>query len=281
MKFHITRKHLFFICLLNITVSSCSYYKIYTTPEDVIQLPSDKRIWYERGAYEKAKLISLNLDNQIERIEKTHYRPFKQPIVIYVFSNQESFEQYALVDKAGGEAHSNKILVSPKKANTDLRLPGIVGHELSHYHIFGYLGIYKSRITPRWFLEGLAVWVSDGAGSEKVSRHDAIKEILSGNKFKPVTRHPILFGEKSQPSGMKPHMFYRQSAIFVEYLYKVNPVGFKVLLQGVEGGDLFKDIFKKAYGKEPNIIWDQFEKNIKHNQAFNFDLGDTAHPSAS
>jgi hypothetical protein len=272
-------KRLFFIFILSIATISFSYYKTYATPGGVIQLPGDNRIWYEVGAYEKAKLISLNLNMQIDKIEKTHNRPFKQPIKIYVFSNQESFEKYAFVGKAGGEAHGDKILISPKKVNTDIRLPGIVLHELSHFHLNGYLGIYKARITPRWFLEGLAVWVSDGTGAEKVSRGDAIKEILVGNELKPVTRHPIFFGEKSQPSGMKPHMFYRQSAIFVEYLYELSPGSFTILLQGIEDGESFENIFEKAYGKEPNIVWNQFVNSLKHNQAFNLDLGDAAHPS--
>lgn len=266
-------KRIFYVCILSIAINGCSYYKIYVTPDGVMQLPGDERIWYEEGAYQKANLISKNLDEQISKIEKTHYRSFKQPIKIYVFNKQESFEQYAVVKRAGGETHGDKILISPKKVNTDLRLPGIVMHELSHYHVFGYLGIYKSRITPRWFLEGLAVWVSDGTGAEKVSRGDAIKEILNGNSMKPVTRHPILFGEKSQPSGMKPHLFYRQSAIFVEYLLDVNPSGFRVLLQGIEEGNSFGDVFEKAYGKAPSKIWNQFENTLKANHASNLDWG--------
>jgi hypothetical protein len=267
--------------LLSVAISGCSNYKIFVTPEDVSHLPSDTRIWYEDGAYEKAKLISENLDIQVDKIEKAQYLPFKQPINIYVFSKQKSFEKYSIVGKAGAVTYGDKILISPKKANTDLRLPGMVLHELSHFHLFGYLGLYKSRITPRWFLEGLAVWVSDGAGAEKVSRDDAIKEILAGNKLNPVTRHPIFFGEKSKPSGMKPHMFYRQSALFVEYMHESSPGGFKILLQGIEDGDSFDNIFEKAYEKNPNIIWDLFVNSLKHNQAFNVDLGDATHPSAN
>jgi hypothetical protein len=80
---------------------------------------------------------------------------------------------------------------------------------------------------------------------------------------------------------MKPHMFYRQSALFVEYLQDSSSDGFKVLLQGVADGDSFDNTFKKAYGKEPNIVWNQYVDSLKHNQAFNYDLGDAAHPSTN
>lgn len=282
MKIYSISKNLTFICMLvSIVVSGCSNYKIFVTPDNVSQLPSDKRIWYEVGAYEKAKLISENLDIQIDKIEKAQYRAFKQPVNIYIFSKQESFEKYSIVGTAGAVTYGDKILISPKKANTDLRLPRIVLHELSHYHLNGYLGIYKARITPRWFLEGLAVLVSDGAGSENVSRDSAIREILNGKKIKPVTRHPIFFGEQSRPPKMKPHMFYRQSAIFVEYLRNLSPDGFKVLLHGIEDGESFEDIFVKAYRKDPNKIWDQYVDSLKHNHAFNLDLGDAARSSAN
>jgi hypothetical protein len=271
----------FFVIMLIVMVGGCAYHKVFVTPDDMVQFPGDERVWYEEGAYAKAKIIAGNLDEQINRIEKAQYRPFKQLIRIYVFSSLESFERYAVVSKSGGETHGNKILISPKKANTDSRLPGIVEHELSHYHMFGYLGVYKSRITPRWFLEGLAVWESGGAGAERVSREDAIEAILAGNTLKAVTRHPLLFGDKSQPSAMKPHMFYRQSALFVEYLHDLNPNNFKLLLLGVEDGDSFANLFETVYGKMPIIMWGQFVNTLKHNQASNQVLGDAVPVSVS
>jgi len=250
---------IFAACFL---LNGCSAYKIYITPAGVTQLPGDNRVWFEDGARDKAILISSILDERIDEITKKHYRPFRQPVIVYVFSRQETYENYALQPKSGGEAHGDKIIVSPKKANTGPRIPGLVAHELSHYHIFGYLDEYRSWIIPAWYLEGLAVWASNGVGAERVSRELAISEILAGRHLSPVTRRPVLFGEKSRPSEMQAHMFYRQSAIFVEYLHDMNPDHFRELLLGVEDSKDFKTVFEQAYKSPPEEVWLQFTKEI-------------------
>jgi hypothetical protein len=257
------------LALISIFVFGCSSSKLYQTPTGFIQLPTDSRVWYENGAREKAELISSVLDEKIKIIEESHYRPFKQEIRFYVFSSQDSYSKYSPQPKSGAESFGDKILISPKKKNTDSRIPGVVTHELSHYHLFGYLGLYQSRITPRWFIEGIAVWVSNGTGAEKAHKEDAIDKIIEGNHINPVTRHPLFFGENSHPPGMKTHMFYRQSALFVEYLNSLSSSNFKELIQGVEEGKSFSAVFEKAYGNKPATIWDQFTEDLAHNKSLN------------
>lgn len=252
------------IILFSFIIFGCGSYKMFKTPAELDPLSTDERVFFEPDAKYKAELISSLLDNQIKKIEETHYGSFKQPIRIYVFSRQNSFSKYAIQAKAGGETYGNKILISPKKENTVNRIPGVVLHELSHFHLFGYLGLYKSRITPRWFIEGLAVWVSNGVGAEKSSKEDAIAQIIEGNHINPVTRHPLFFGETSHPPGMKTHMFYRQSALFVEYLIRLNENRFRELIQGVERGESFGIVFENAYGSTPKNVWDQFSEELKH-----------------
>lgn len=263
------------LSIISLFIIGCSSSALFQTPTGVVPLSTDNRVWYEEGAKEKAELISSVLDEKIKIIEQSHYRPFKQKIKIYVFSSQDSYAKYSPQPKSGGETFGDKILISPKKQNTNSRIPGVITHELSHYHLFGYLGLYQSRITPRWFIEGIAVWVSGGVGAEKTSNDDAVKEILTGMHINPVTRHPLIFGETSHPSNMKTHMFYRQSALFVEYLYNFNSSKFKELVKGVENRESFSHVFKESYRNEPLIMWNKFVSGLEHNQHFHPTQKDT------
>jgi hypothetical protein len=252
---------------LSVALSGCRIYRIYKTPNDLSQLPGDGRVYYEEGAQGKALIVSSILDDAMTNIEGNQYRPFSVPVRIYVFSQQETFEKYAVHSKAGAETQgARRMLVSPKETNTDKRLPGLVTHELSHYHLYGYTGLHRGIVLPTWFVEGLAVWASGGGGAEMVSEKEATVEILRGNHINPVERRPSFFGRKSKPEEMKEHMFYRQSGLFVGYLHDTYPESFEKMLFGVEDGKNFGTLFQAVYMRSPAEVWDEYVKTLQHSE---------------
>jgi len=60
-----------------------------------------------------------------------------------------------------------------------LRLRGVLTHELSHVHLFGWRSSLFSA-PPSWFTEGLTVAVSDGGGAEGVSEVEAAEALRKG-----------------------------------------------------------------------------------------------------
>ena len=99
------------------------------------------------------------------------------------------------------------------------RIPTLTTHELSHLHLIQQIGATKYvRNIPSWFAKGLAVFVSNGGGAENVSEKDAARAILNGACFHPDSTGNILFPKTASSYHLKPHMFYRQSSMFVQYI---------------------------------------------------------------
>lgn len=253
----------FIIIIFAYSAGGCSVINYFKEPKGFHCYQSDSRIFYETGAEVKAKIIADHLNSLIEEIENKQYRPFTTKIRIYVFSELDNYQKHSLANGSAGDTFGNRyIILSPKKANTPERLPRILAHELSHLHLFGYTGVIKAINLPTWFKEGLAVWASEGAGAENVTEEEARQAILKGLKINPVY-FSIFGGEKSHPKNMSTHMFYRQSGMFVKYLYQSNKENFMKLLYLVqEKGDL-KYAINSAYNKSIELLWSDFLKSIK------------------
>jgi uncharacterized protein YjaZ len=152
-------------------------------------LNSDKRIHYENGSEDIAKLVKENMDTCIDEVVKNEYVPFSQlsAINVYIFNDYQRYARFS--NTKGGRASSseNDIYISPKIKNSVDALPSIIAHELSHIHLRQYVGSWKSVYgIPAWFKEGLAVTTSNGACAEGVSRNEAIVFILQGASPCPV-----------------------------------------------------------------------------------------------
>jgi len=238
-------------------LNSCSYYKVFKTPQEFIILQEDPRIFYENGAKEKALYLASFLDTQIKHIEKEQYLSFNKTLKIYIFNTQASYEKYAVYKNSGGETHGDrKIIISPKKENSLKRLKGLLTHELSHFHIYSYLGLTKGYFLPTWLLEGLAVKVSNGTGAEKVSQQSAINALLSNKQFD-ITKN------NSKPKNMKAHMFYRQSELFVQYLYTQDKQKFKRFLIGILNKKDIETTFKNIYKNSLHTYFKKFKIQLK------------------
>lgn len=248
-----------FIFSIFLLFQGCSLYKVFITPQNLIQLKEDKRIYYEHKAKDKALYIQTILDKQILHIENKQYLPLTKQPKIYIFAKQTTFEKYAVNQKAGGETQGDKrILISPKKQNSIKRLKGLLTHELSHFHLYSYVGLIDGYFLPTWFTEGLAVFVSNGIGGEKVSTNQAI-EAINQKRFFYIEK------KNSKPSYMNPHMFYKQSELFIKYLYNKDKEKFKQFLIKVLKKENFNTSFKTIYTESITNYSKKFKKHIKDN----------------
>ncbi len=224
----------------------------------------DSGIYYEAGTKDIAVMVKQDIPGAISKVERKQFRPFKERVTVYICASKESFSKYSGASKmARGATFNKKIFVAPRASQTGT-LKSILVHEMSHLQFNQYLGTrrYASNI-PSWFQEGLAVNVSDSGGAEKVSYDVAKESILSGHSYAPNDSGSLFFPRTAYSFGLKPHMFYRQSSIFVRYLSDSYPSEFKNFLTILFAGNEFKTAFKKAFGKSINSAWEDFLGKIK------------------
>jgi len=182
----------------------------------------DNRVFYETGADDLASEISAKLNWYISTVENRQYQSFKSPneLKVYVFADKNHYANFSnSTPSARGSATTNAVYISPLINDRRHTLSSIMIHELSHVHIRQYIGTWRYWTeVPGWFLEGLAVEVSEGGGAEKVSDDQARKLIQSGVYFVPEEQSSIWGHNFAHDYGLEPHVYYRQANLFVLYL---------------------------------------------------------------
>lgn len=236
---------------------------MYRDTDDFHALEHDPRVKYQSGAEANAQIVSDSLDQSIKLIEEKQYREFVKPIYIYVTASEDSFSKYC-VSRGGGCVLNERLFISPKKENTRERIPRILTHELSHLQIEQILGMWKWNWNiPSWFREGLAVYVSNGAGAESVSIEEARQAIISGKSFIPNAGGSLVFPNTASYFGLETHMYYQQAGLFVAWLHEQNNERFKKLLLSIQLGLALEQSMLKAYGSGILDNWNKFNRDIK------------------
>jgi len=114
-----------------------------------------------------------------------------------------------------------------------------------------------------WFKEGLATYASNGGGAHLVSESQAIESIKSGKHFIPNETGGFIFRKTPSDFDLKPHMFYRQSMMFITYMVSKDASEFQKFLVYVEKGERLSVAFRKAYNNELQEVWHEFLLGIK------------------
>jgi len=253
------------IILLSILITGCSFSRqvIATlgSTDHFAKYQDDQRILFEPGAKKYAKIIASFLPSAIQQIEEKQYRPFVKPIQVYICSSRDS-----MIKLTGLDARAyvlTKIFISPRVfENGDKIAMSYLIHELSHLHLLQQLGSYKFSRLPSWFKEGLATYVSRGGGANGITETQAIKFIQDGKYFVPNKTGGFIFQKTAGDFNLKPHMFYRQSMMFVSYLVTIDNFKFKKFLLSIEDGEKFITSFQTAYTNNPEGVFRLFVNNI-------------------
>jgi hypothetical protein len=158
----------------------------WNLPDRLPALTGNGQVHYESGAEKFAGDVAALLSDATARVEAAHGRPFAHPATVGVYATMEAF---AAANGLGstipvGVTAFGRVNLSPKLFSRQRqRLPAILTHELSHAHIFGWIGPRAYLRLPSWFKEGLAVMVSSGGGAELVSEEEARAAIQRGDQI--------------------------------------------------------------------------------------------------
>ena len=252
-------RHLFvaFACLVcALVLGGCAQ----IGPRDAIEglsqfrpLPESGQVRYSPGGERFARRIAALLPQAVAQIEAMHYRPFREPPVVYVCGDDACFDRF--VDPrwhfAAAVVYDNRLLLGRRLFEQEpQRVAAILQHELSHLHLGQRLGHYSMRI-PVWFHEGMAAFAAHGGGADLVSDHEAWAAAAENHHFLPEEEH--LPWRRSMAGSWKlpPAIFYRQAMLFVESLHRRDPAAFRRLLTSLQDGADFDAAFAQTYQTNP------------------------------
>lgn len=214
-------------------------------------LPSDNRILYEEGAETLAEEAARYLPQAIRTVEAKQYGLFRRPVTVYVFATSKSFSKFSGVpEEVIGAGLKDEVYLSGKLLNMMDKTRGILTHELSHTQMSQTLGAIKfNRTLPRWFREGLAIYVADGGGATSASEEETIDNFLEGKHFIPEIKGELLNINLSATAELHPKIFYRQSGMFVQFLARNQSAQLEKLLRGLQEGEAFEAQFVESFEK--------------------------------
>ena len=243
----------------------------WNDPANLPALQSDPRIHHEPAAYACAERIAGLLPMAMKQIETVHGRPFAKPPLIGVYASYPTYARANGLGDAGiaGVTRAGRALLSPTLCDNEReRLAGVLTHELSHVHFFGWRPRKASR-PPPWFTEGLAVAASDGGGAEGVSDDDARRALRTGVRVilddGAWTDFAAIRFER-EPACVEPcdlwtfrqRLAFRQAALFVVWLRAQKPEAFQRLLRDLEHGVDFEPAFARSFNAQWENHWRRF-----------------------
>ena len=245
------------------TVTAITHYFKSTDHFQPVRI--DRRVLYEPGAELFAGKVAEALPHAIETVEDEEAGQFTKSIRIYVCATPESFwKMTGRTVKA--ITYRDSVFLSPRLMEQPESISGYLTHELSHLMMLQHMGLYRFVTMPSWFSEGLAVCVSNGAGVENVPEIEATEAILAGKHFEPYDNGSVIdivFPKYGSHWGLKPHMFYRQSMLFVSFMKKHDEQAFKNLLQGLQNRQSFSKSYQHAYKMSILQMWELFIKQLR------------------
>lgn len=262
-----------FVVLLQL-LSGCSVMTgllhYFQSIEHFAVLQSEKRVRFEKGAEDFALKVAAVIPDAVQAVEQAQFGTFQEPVRVNVCKTPESFNKLT-GRKVKGLMYRGMVFLSSRLMERPEEIREYVTHELSHLLLLQYIGLYRYLVLPPWFLEGLAVSVSGGGGAGTVSEKEAVEFILSGKAFEPNTAGgllDILFPKYGNHWGLKPHMFYRQSSVFVNYLKEKDEKAFRTLLVSLQEGVAFSKAFDQAYETTVREEWRSFVGRLKDDLQF-------------
>jgi hypothetical protein len=230
---------------------------------DFTRLDGPNDVRFQEGQEDRARAVAGFMDDSVQAIERVFEMKLDRPAVFCLRTENEYGTYSAAPGSRGSCTVLGEVCLSPRIKDNASELRGILVHEMTHAAILQRVGAWKHlRKVPAWFDEGLAVYVSNGGGAEKVSEAEAREAILAGKHFDPE-RMGKAYADKQ---GLSAHMFYRQSGMLVGHLVERSQGFVPSILAELARGLDFPDAFERAAGQPIQFAWDRFHATLAREQ---------------
>jgi hypothetical protein len=236
--------------------------------EQFIETQGYALVRYVQGAESMALRLGKAMDNSLNTVERMHGKAFLEPPKVFV-CDADCFLRFSTLARDVPAAHfMDSIFMNDpelRRKERQFAMPpeSFLVHELTHLLFYQHVGAISYMRTPAWFREGWAVVVSDGAGAQACSREVAARHLLAGNSFDPSEEGSLFLNKTASSYGLPYPVFYRQAAMFIEYLREVDPLAFQAALHDILDGEPFQNSFARAYSRVVASYWDPFKQSLK------------------
>lgn len=269
------RKQLGVVVLLLLTcwlLSGCSLLKLMSARmqprSQFVPVAANPQVAYAPGSEAMALRMSKALDGSKAIIEAAHGVAFLQAPRVFV-CDAECFSTYTPLNKSVPAGHfldsvfMNDDVLRQRERSFNMSPENFLAHELAHLLLYQHVGGIAYMQVPAWFREGLAVSVSNGAGSEGARAAEAAASIAAGKAFDPAESGSLFNDRTASSYGLRSSIFYRQAGMFVDYLRELDGKAFQAALRGVLKGEDLQNSFRTAYGQPLAVLWPGFEARVK------------------
>lgn len=226
------------------------------------------QVRHDGGAESMALRLGKAMNNSRNTVERMHGRTFLRPLKLFV-CDADCFFRFSTMARNVPAAHfMDSIFMNDpelRKKERQFAMPpeSFLVHELTHLLFYQHAGAIAYMRTPAWFREGWAVVVSGGAGAQACTREAAARQLLAGSAFDPSEEGSLFRNRTAASYGLPYSVFYRQAAMFIEYLRETDPSAFQAALWGLLDGEPFQDSFQRAYGRAVASYWNPFKQSLK------------------
>lgn len=226
------------------------------------------QVRHDGGAESMALRLGKAMEESLNTVERLHGRTFLQPPKVFV-CDADCFFRFSTLARNVPAAHfMDSIFMNDpelRKKERQFATPpeSFLVHELTHLLFYQHAGAIAYMRTPAWFREGWAVLVSGGAGAQACTREEAAQHLLAGRSFDPAEEGSFFRNRTAASYGLPYPVFYRQAAMFIEYLRETDRSAFQAALQGLLDGEPFQDSFQRAYGGAIASYWIPFAQSLK------------------
>jgi hypothetical protein len=233
-----------------------------------IETQGHAQVRHDGSAESMALRLGKAMGKSLNTVERMHGRAFLQPPKVFV-CDAECFRRFSTLARDVPAAHfMDSIFMNDpelRKKERQFAVPpeSFLIHELTHLLFYQHAGAIAYMRTPAWFREGWAVVVSGGAGAQACTREEAARHLLTGSSFDPSEEGSLFRNKTAASYGLPYPVFYRQTAMFIEYLRETDPSAFQTALQGLLDGEPFQDSFQRAYGRKIASYWIPFTQSLK------------------
>jgi hypothetical protein len=226
------------------------------------------QVRHDGDAEDMALRLGKAMEESLDTVERMHGRVFLEPPKVFV-CDADCFVRFSTLARNVPAAHfmDAVFMNDPELRNKERQFAmppeSFLVHELTHLLFYQHAGAIAYMRAPAWFREGWAVVVSGGAGAQACTPEEAARHLLAGVAFDPAEEGSLFRNKTAASYGLPYPVFYRQAAMFIEYLRATRPAAFQAALQELLDGEPFQDSFERAYGRAVASYWMPFKRSLK------------------